>query len=143
MFIAARPIGVNTPSDDDRLPIWRVTGGDSLTLETRLVEPASGAPATPENSLVVFALAESRFFETMYWTGQWNDGILPVDTSPGLVKVTIPAWVADTLRRGSYVFSIHITDKLLSVRDTPVKGTLILDYEPTSPHHDIPYRNDQ
>lgn len=144
MFLKTQPIGVNVPRDSDRLPIWSVISGDDWMLTTKLSVPEHPEiPLTPASSRVVFVLAQDRFSKTPLWTGQWNDGIQPVASAhPGLVSIRIPDTVAATLRRGSYAFSVSVADKFGRNRQTQLRGTLQVEYEPTSPQHNIPYRRD-
>ena len=144
MFLKTQPIGVNVLRDSDRLPVWSVVSGDDWMMTTKLSVPGHPEiPLTPESSRVVFVLAQDRFSAEALWTGRWNDGIQLVDPAhPGLVSIRIPDAVAVTLRRGSYAFSVSVADKFGRNQQTPLKGTLQVEYEPTSPQHDIPYRRD-
>ena len=145
MFIKTQPLGVNAPHADDRMPIWKVVSGDDWMLTTRLAVPgAAGTPATPKCSKVVFMLTDTRFSGTPVWTGQWDSGITEADPAehPGLVAIRIPDTVTSTLRRGADAFSITVSDKFGRSTRTVLTGTLEVEYEPTSPQHDIPYRSD-
>lgn len=145
MFLRTQPLGVNPPHAEQRMPVWQVTSGDDWQLSVRLTTPWNSAiPAQPENSRVVFALAQDRFSETPIWTGHWNDGIVEADpvNHPGLVSVRIPDTVAATLRRGQYVFSITVADNFGQHKTTVLAGAMLVEYEATSPIHDIPYRRD-
>jgi len=97
---------------------------------------------TSDNSRLTFNLAENRFSFVPIWAGTWLDGIEEVDRAnhPGLVKVRIPDSIGDTLRRGAYSFSLEVSDEFGKESVVPVIGTLLVEYEPTSPQHDIPYR---
>lgn len=145
MFIKTQPLGVNAAHEDDRMPIWKVVSGDDWMLTTRLAVPGqAGLAATPKSSKVVFTLTETRFSATPLWTGQWDSGISEADpvNHPGLVAIRIPDTVTATLRRGAYAFSITVSDKFSRNTRTVLTGTLEVEYEPTSPQHDIPYRSD-
>jgi hypothetical protein len=139
MYIA--PVGANPPSDEDRQPIVRYVSGNELMINTRIALQG-GSPATPGNSRVTVVLAETRFDETPIWTGTWNDGIVEVDENdhPGLVRITAPDAIAHELDRGSYQFAVHVSDRFGRSTWTPVRGTIIVEYEPGSPEHSIPYR---
>ncbi len=141
MFLRVQPVGVNVPNDEDRMPVWRVTSGDDWTLSLRLTVPKHPAMfVTPDNSKVTFTLAEDRFSHTPLWTGTWNAGILPADV-PGLVSVRIPDAITNTLRRGAYAFSVTVANHFGRDITTVISGTLQVEYEPTSPMHNIPYRS--
>lgn len=144
MFIPIRPTGVNVPRSEDRMPLWQVVNGDEWTLTTRLYTPSAGiTPVTPDNSRIVFTISEDRFSPTPIWTGRWLDGILLVDqvNHPGLVVIRVPDSVTASLRRGVYSFSITVADSFGRHTTTALAGTLQVEYEPTSPTHDIPYRS--
>jgi hypothetical protein len=145
MFLPIRPIGVNTPNPDDHMPIWQVINGDDWSLNTRVyIPPALTTPATPDNSRVIFVLAQDRFSKTPIWTARWLDGILEADkvNHPGLIIVRIPDDITSTLRRGAYAFSMTVADSFGRHTVTVLTGTIQVEYEPTSPLHNIPYRRD-
>ena len=142
MYIPPVPGGMTPPLDSDRMPIWRAVNSDDLMLTTMLSVPGHpGMPATPTNSRVTFVLAEDRFDTRRIWTGVWNDGVVPVRERPGLVRISIDSNIASLLRRGSYAFSLQISDLYGKNRTTVLTGTLLIEYEPTSDTHDIPYKN--
>lgn len=142
MYLEAKPLGVNPPRPEDRIPIWQVTSGDDWMLTTRITLPNSTTPATPDNSRVSFVLTETRFTDTPIWTAEWLIGIQPVDllNHPGLISIRIPDTISAALRRGAYAFSLTVADAFGRHLTTSLKGTLQVEYEPTSPQHDIPYR---
>lgn len=144
MFLRVQPLGVNVLNDEDRMPVWKVTNGDDWQLSVRLTVPGHTMPATPDNSRVTFALAQDRFSTVPIWTGHWHDGIVEADHAnhPGLVSIRIPDTVAATLRRGGYAFSVAVSDSFGRQTSTVLVGSLLVEYEPTSPLHNIPYRSD-
>lgn len=141
MYIKPQPGGVNPPSDEDRMPIWRAINGEALLLEST-ISLVSGNPVTPGNSNLTFILADDRFTGPI-WTGKWQEGIEEVDAQnhPGLIMIKIPDDVGDTLRRGSFRFSLSVTTKFNTEEHIPLRGTLLIEYEPTSPNQDIPYKD--
>ena len=145
MFLKTQPFGVNAPTPEDRMPVWQVTSGDDWQLTARLTAPWNSAVmVTADNSRLVFVLAQDRFSKNPIWTARWNDGIIEVDRAnhPGLVAVRIPDAITTTLRRGQYVFSITASDLFGRHTTTVLTGAMLVEYEPTSPNHDIPYRRD-
>jgi hypothetical protein len=142
-----QPVGVNPVSDEDRQPVWRVIGGDTLKFETRLYFSDGITPVTPSNSELTFKLSEVRFDENVLATCTWGDGIEEVDAvdHPGLVCITIDDEVGDTLRRGVYHFSVQVTEldnyEVPVSRYTPITGDMIVEVEPTSPEKNIPYKS--
>jgi hypothetical protein len=144
MYIKPRPVGANPPLASDRQPIWRVTSGADLSFTTR-VNLKQGAAVTSDNSRLTFKLAENRFHFSAIWTGEWSDGIEEVDRQnhPGLIQIRIPDSVGDKLRRGAYSFSLEVSDEFGKASVIPVVGTMLVEYEPTSPQHDIPYSNQE
>ena len=145
------PLGVNTPAAGSMpdnvsvapqpLPtqfVWKVLSGDQSTLTARLTLRDGVTPATPDNSLVVFTLAETQFSCRAIWVGGWDNGVVATPTS-GLVTITIPARTMDRLRRGSYMFTIRVTDRLGTNSYTAINGSMLLEYTVGGPQHDIPY----
>jgi hypothetical protein len=143
MYIKPRPVGTTPPFDEDRMPLWRAINGDDLWMTTKATLMDGVTPATPTNSKLVFALSETRFNYTPIWTADWHAGIEEVDPEnhPGLVKIKIPDEVGDTLRRGVYSFSMTVSNRFGKDTTTVLVGNLLIEYEPTSPEHDIPYKN--
>lgn len=133
------PPGVNPLRDEDRMPVMRVVSGDSWQVDARLAA-ADGGPATPKNSHVEFVLSENQFSPAL-WTGEWGRGVLPDGNSPGLVHVAIPRDVTKALRRGSYMFSMRVSDLMKYSFSTQLKGNFLVEYLPTSDQHSIPYRD--
>lgn len=143
MYVKPVPVppGTNPALEEDRIPVVRVVNGDTWTLEASVVNPVTRLPATDRDTVLKFVLAENRFTAAI-WTGSWHVGIEPSDTIRGLVRITVPKEVSDSLRRGVYAFSLLVTDDLGVVRETQLKGHFQVEYEPTSVVHNIPYRSD-
>jgi len=125
------------------MPIWRVNGGDSMILTTQVLAP-NGDPATSANSRLNFVLRQTRFCpDPPFWVAGWDTGVTAVTgTQPGVVKITIPDDISDSLRRGSYHFSMAVSDRFGKNTYTALEGYLLVEYMPSSPQHDIPYRSD-
>jgi hypothetical protein len=144
MYIKPLPIGTNPPIAEDRMPIWQVISGDDDTLTTRVYLHDDVTPATPGNSVLRFVLAEDRFMkEPYFWEGYWHAGIEEIDpiNHQGLVRIKIPSRVMDTLRRGAYTFSLTASNRHGTGTRTTMRGDLLMEYEPTSPQHSIPYKD--
>lgn len=144
MFVRNRtgshlPPGVNGLRDDDRLPVIKVVSGDSWVVDADLVAP-DGGPASPKNSYVEFVLSENQFSPPI-WTGEWVNGILPDENIKGLVHIRIPGELTKSLRRGSYMFSVRVSDKMKFYFSTQLKGNFLVEYMPTSDQRSIPYRD--
>lgn len=131
-------VGVNPPSRRNR--ITRLAAGDSLILRDT-VEDFDGRPVTPDNSILSFALKDQRFSEDTIWTGGWFDGIMQVNNRPGCIEVTVPDEVTKILRRGAYIHSLLVSDKFGNRRKTRMSGEILVEYEATSPHTSIPYKD--
>ena len=77
----------------------------------------------------------------LIWVGTWHEGIETTST-PGQLKVTLPQWVMDFLRRGAYIYSLDIAElELAEHRQTLMEGTIQIEYGANAPHPDVPYRN--
>jgi len=139
IYTDPEPVGVTPPDDADRRNIYKLTGGDACVLHTS-VTLMDGTPVTPDNARLHFALADQRFSEDNEWDGYWHDGI-EEGNAPGRIVITIPEAVTATLRRGSFLFSLVVTDALGVDRHTALTGSILVEYEPTSPTHNIPYKD--
>lgn len=135
------PAGQMPLDDGDRKPIFRFVSGDTWKISVNLYNPAdSSEPATPDNTVAVVTVSETQFDKPL-WTGEWYNGIMPDDRRPGLCYIAIPPDVTDSLRRGSYMFSVKVSDKLCSVEATEADGSFLVEYKPTSENHSIPYKD--
>ena len=134
------PPGVNLPSQKERLPLVKAICGDDWILNNSLFNPVTKQPAVPTNTLVTMRLTDNRFSDNVYWQGDWGHGILPDERLPGLVHVIIPKAITSRLRRGIYTYSILVTDQESGLSTTEYVGYIQVEYEATSPQHNIPYR---
>lgn len=134
------PIGVNPALKEDRIPLVQVFNGDTWTLDADVWNPSTRRPAGPDDVRVEFVLSENRFVKEPYWKGTWYHGVLPDENVKGLVHIEVPKEVSSELRRGAYSFSLVVTDYLDNVTETEMVGYFQVEYEPTSPLHNIPYR---
>ena len=144
-YIKPQPIGVTPPIAEDAMPLWRAESGDKLTLQSPIKLLDGTTPATPANSILTFVLAENRFDQIALWTGTWHNGIREVDPQnhPGLIEVFIPPEIGNRLRRGVYNFSMNVTDRLGQNPYVTLIGSLLVEYEPSSPEHNIPYKHQE
>ena len=143
MFVKPNPPGVNKPLECDRMHIVKVTSGDAWKVEAKIVNPSNGMPANYRNTIVKFVLSENKFSKMPLWIGEWSKGVYEDSVIPGLVHVVVPDDVASTLRRGTYAFSMAVSDIDGCNRKTQLSGYFEVEYEPSSDEHDIPYRDDE
>lgn len=143
MFIKPNPPGVNKPLECDRMHIVKVVSGDAWKVDAKLINPSNGMPANYRNTIVKFVLSENKFNHFPIWVGEWSKGVFEDGVIPGLVHVVVPDKVVNTLRRGTYAFSLAVTDIDGRHRQTQLSGYFEVEYEPSSPVHDIPYRDDE
>lgn len=135
------PIGVTPPKDDDRKPIHKLVGGDSLIIETVITLADGVTPVAPENSQLTFALADQKFSRDPIWLGYWYDGITPVGGATlGRIQIKVPNDITARMRRGEFVYSLLVANKLGNERYTALSGVVLVEYEATSPTHNIPYK---
>ena len=126
-------------SPSDRIcPVINAYNGDSISIKARCT--VKDQPVNYANSSLTFVLLDQRFSLSELWRGTWRDGIENVDGHLGLVSVDIPARICSSLRRGSYIFSLKVSDKLGESVYTAFEGTLNIEYSPTSDIRDIPYQ---
>lgn len=133
------PPGCNPLKNEDRMPVLKVVSGDTWVVSAALVAEDFG-PASPKNSFVEFVVAENQFSPPL-WTGKWFDGIFPDMHRAGLVHVNLPRNITKTFRRGSYMFSIRVGDRMRYSFSTQLEGYFLVEYMPTSEQHSIPYRD--
>lgn len=141
MYIKPQPVGVNPIRKEDRMPLIKVINGDSWKIDLTAYNPSDYSPATPENTDVVFSIAENRFSTEMFWVGTWENGITEDDNRPGLVHINVPNEISGSLRRGVYSFSFSVSDKNGTVKKTETIGNIQVEYENNSDTHSIPYRD--
>lgn len=143
MFIKPNPPGCNKPLECDRMHIVKVVSGDAWKVDAKLVNPSNGMPANYRNTIVKFVLSETKFNHFPIWVGEWSKGVFADEVIPGLVHVVVPDKVSNSLRRGTYAFSLAVTDIDGRHRQTQLSGHFEVEYEPSSSVHDIPYRDDE
>ena len=123
---------------DRKYMVITAYNGDTITIKARCY--INEIPVNYDNSVLEFALLDQRFSLTELWRGTWRVGIEVNPDHPGLICVTIPANISENLRRGSYIFSLRVSDKLNEFKYTAFEGMLQIEYAPTSDTHDIPYK---
>lgn len=130
--------------------LFRCIQGDTWEFEFRLKDPSDKRlPIDRDRSIAVFRISDNRFSRAL-WTGTWGSGIgesaSKYDSSgapsKGTVRVRVPASVTSRIRRGTYAFSMKVSDLLLENSSTQVSGSIQVEYEPASENRDIPYRMD-
>ena len=138
------PFGVNPPGEDpaeNNNDIWVIKSGDSGERTFYDVKLPDGTRVTPENSKLRFAIADNQFCETPIWEGEWHNGIELVNNEDGNILVDIPTEIMDSLRRGSYRFSLTVTDIAGLKSYVPIDSSMLLEYTVSGPQHDIPYKS--
>lgn len=141
MHISVQPPGVMPLNNDDRKPIIKVVGGDNWVVDVNLYDPHDPmCPATPENTIATIVLSETQFDEPI-WEGEWFNGIKPDRNRKGLCHIEIPRAMTKQLRRGSYMFSVRVSDLLKTRYVTECHGTFLVEYMPTGELHSIPYKD--
>ena len=136
-YLTPIPVGLNPPLPTSRKPVLRFFNGDKIVVRT-LVHFSDGCEATPENSRLTFNLAGDQFQRCPIWEGLWRAGI---ERNEKMVEVTVPDEVSASLVRGSYLFSLLLSDPTGANPQTVLEGTLLIEYAPTSKSHDIPYKD--
>lgn len=146
MFLKPIPF-TNKPRKHHRQNIIKVINGDTWVITTKVRLPSIDfnpdtvefVPASKDNSVIEFILTENRFSKKPIWKAGWEE--VRVDTNtPGLIHIQIPETISSKLRRGTYAFSLKVTNLDTQVEETQLIGHLQVEYEPTSDIHDIPYR---
>lgn len=132
------PVGINPPPPKKN--IMKVSGGDTIIFRD-FVTMMDGKPVTPDNSILSFCVRDQKFSDEPIWVGGWYDGITLVDHRPGYVVIKVPDSISFSMRRGSYVRSLLVADKLFNNRKTCMAGSILVEYEATSPQLSIPYKD--
>lgn len=141
MHISVQTPGVMPLNNNGRKPIVKVIGGDSWTVDVNLYNPKDPtSPATPDNTIVDIVLSETQFDDPI-WEGEWFNGVTPDRNHKGLCHILVPKTVTKLLRRGSYMFSVRVSDLLKTCYVTECHGTFLVEYMPTSEQHSIPYKD--
>lgn len=146
MFLTPVPF-TNRPRKHHRQNIIKVVNGDTWVIAAKVRLPSirfnpdtvEFIPATKDNSSIEFILTENRFSKKPIWKANWED-VKMDDNIPGLIYIQVPEEVSSKLRRGTYAFSLKVTNLDTQVEETQLIGHLQVEYEPTSDIHDIPYR---
>ena len=127
--------------NDRKYIIISAYNGDTISIKARCyLNNNTADPVTYDNSILEFVMLNQRFSLAPIWRGSWRIGIEEVSGHPGLICITIPVNISEALRRGSYIFSLRVADKLNEAKYTAFEGMLQIEYAPTSDTHDIPYR---
>lgn len=108
-------------------------------------KPPPPEPSTPPPWVLPRATPFDQYLgpqpSGLIWVGTWEAGVERTST-PGQLKVTLPQWVMDYLRRGAYIYSLDIAEPPLGEnRQTLVEGTIQIEYGPNAPNPDVPYRS--
>lgn len=136
-----QPPGQVPLNPQDRKPIIKVIGGDSWHVSFNLYNPAKPwEPALPDNTTVEVKLAETQFDDAL-WSGEWYEGVMPDERRKGLCHINVPREITESLRRGSYMFSVRVTDILKTKVVTEAEGSFLVEYKVTSDQHSIPYKD--
>lgn len=139
--VSPQPPGVCLAQSSHHKPIIRVVGGDTWDVSVNLYDPSDVCrPASPETTFATVTLSETQF-DRPIWTGEWNDGIMPDVRRKDLFHIVIPREVTASLRRGSYQFSVRLSDLLKTRFVTEAEGSFLVEYKPTSDQHSIPYKD--
>jgi hypothetical protein len=93
---------------------------------------------TPANSSVTFTFVDERFFREILFTASWNDNMEPSNDVGGIL-VTLPETFTATLRRGCYLYSVHMTNNLQKKKVTVEEGTICIEYAASAPDPEVPY----
>jgi len=140
MIIKFDPQGVPIPKPEQRQAIWHAYNGDTIMFEGRFTLK-NGDPIDYDNCILTFTVRDRRFNNDTIWIGRWRSSIELISSEHlGLIRVRIPDSISEELRRGSYIFSLLCVDKATGIRETKMEGMLQIEYAPTSPTRDIPYR---
>lgn len=114
--------------------------GDRVALG-KSIPTINGVVATPANSDLRFTLVDERFFGEALWVGTWADGIEPTNNAGGIL-IEVPHELTSRLRRGAYLYSLSLSDKIATnTRETFEEGTICIEYSANAPLPNVPYRN--
>jgi hypothetical protein len=136
------PVGIPPKSGPIHKRIHSLYQGDYFCMDTDACFP-NGEVATPENSRLLFTVVDDRYCQddvNTFYTAEWNDNITQIEDSVGGVKVCIPQSVTCRFRRGTFKYSLTLSDKLGQNRRTLEDGNLIVEYAADAPLPDAKYR---
>jgi hypothetical protein len=116
--------------------VRRYNQGESVQFDVPVVL-ANNMPATADNCTALLTLRSPQC-SGIVWQADLYDGLTAV--SPGTIRVIVPQRIADTLRRGSFIYALTVTDKRSKLRRVYEEGTLLIEYVTTSPNPDLGYK---
>jgi len=137
------PVGVPPKSGPIHKRIHSIYQGDLLSIKTAACFP-DGTVATPDNSRLRFTLVDDRYCQdscNTFYTAEWKNNIEPINTCGG-VEIKVPQVVTSTLRRGSFKYSLTLSDNLGQNRITLEDGTIMVEYAADAPAPNAYYRGD-
>lgn len=132
------PLGISKRTGENIKNVHSLFQGDDFFLDT-VAFTRDGEVATSENSIVTFTLVDDRFRREFLFRATWADNLAPLNDVGG-IRINIPEEVTSTFRRGKFVYSITVTDKLGKARKTVEEGAIQVEYGADAPDPDIPYR---
>jgi len=143
-----------TPSGKGRHNITSLLAGDTLHV-TAAGLVLDGEPINIRDFTILFGFSDQLFaeplVELLYEPSEYLDEYT-VDTgwietpdsrmriTDGLVSVMLLPAFTDTLRRGSYIYSVRATNLTTGFTGTIVEGHVLTRYSPTTLHRNIPYK---
>lgn len=131
------PMGISPKRGENIKNVRYVYQGDTLFLYS-CPPLINGEPATPENSRIAFRLVDDRFCTTPLFEAEWNDNLTATENG---IEIKIPKTVTCNLRRGTFLYSLTISDLLGDNCLTYEEGSILVEYGANAPNPDIPYRN--
>jgi hypothetical protein len=137
------PIGIRPQSGPIHKRIHSFYQGEFFCMDTQACFP-DGTVATPDNSRLIFTVVDDRYCQdepNTFYVAEWNDNIEQIPDSEAGVKVCIPQSVTCTFRRGTFKYSLTLTDKLGQQKKVLEDGNLIVEYSADAPLPDAKYRD--
>ena len=132
------PFGVNPKQGAIQAVTRRFYQGESISFDIPALL-ASGTPVTADNATAAFTLKDNQFFLDDLWSADLVEGLsVP---APGVIRVTIPNEVSDLFRRGSFSYTLFVTDKATRKVKLVEEGTLLIEYAAGSPNPDLAYKD--
>ena len=91
--------------------IIKIPSFSDWLLTFTILDPATGLPATQDNTFAKFCLYERPMDKTPLWSCEWNTGIQEDQIRPGVIHILVPRKISDYLPPGIYSFSLDIVSK--------------------------------
>lgn len=127
---------------EERKHVVKFYQGENMVIYTPIDSAFIAGAINSTTSDIDVLLTDRRFATEGIWEGSWDNGVTLLNGETNFISITIPRSVSDLLRRGSFMLSIGITDKITDNMDILEPIYIEIDYSGLSPNKSVPYHPD-